>query len=251
MNNITPPSSSKQPAPIKFGKDAVVTAYKRYAPVYDWVFGGVLEGGRREMAAMIRKAPPKRLLEVGVGTGLALHQYPRSAAITGIDISEPMLDVARQRVRDMNLGPIELLCADAEQLPFEDSSFDCVTLPYVLSVTPNPQALIDELRRVCTPDGTIYIVNHFSDTQGWGPLEALAKPLSRWIGFDSKLDMASTIHAQDWHLVDQKSVNLMGLSKLVVLKNMKSVNGAAMNGAAHAGVNGSSHHAMNGAAIHR
>jgi phosphatidylethanolamine/phosphatidyl-N-methylethanolamine N-methyltransferase len=207
------------------GKDAVVTAYRRYAPVYDWVFGGVLEGGRREMAAMIRQTPPQRLLEVGVGTGLALHQYPRSASIVGIDISEPMLERARERVRELNLGPIELLCADAERLPFGDSSFDCVTLPYVLSVTPNPQVLIDELRRVCTPDGTIYIVNHFSDTQGWGALEALAKPLSRWIGFDSKLDMASTIHAQDWQVLDQRRVNLMGLSKLVVLRNAKRLNG--------------------------
>lgn len=199
--------------------DAVVSAYRRYAPVYDMMFGRVLDGGRVAMAARIREQPPKRLLEVGVGTGLALHRYPKSSSIVGVDISSEMLDKARERVQALALGPIELICADAERLPFDDASFDCVTLPYVLSVTPNPQALIAELRRVCTPDGRIYIINHFSDAAGWGWLEWLAKPLARWIGFDSKLDMASTIDAQDWRVLDVRKVNLFGLSRMVVLGN--------------------------------
>lgn len=207
--------------------DAVIAAYRRYAPVYDAVFGKVLDGGRVAMEASIRDLAPKRLLEVGVGTGLALHRYPRSTRITGIDISEEMLAKARERVQRLGLGPIELICADAERLPFEDASFDCVTLPYVLSVTPNPQALIDELRRVCTPQGRIYILNHFSDAAaGWGWLEWLAKPMARWIGFDSKLDMKSTIGAQNWRVHDVRSVNLFGLSKMVVLSNAASVPGA-------------------------
>jgi phosphatidylethanolamine/phosphatidyl-N-methylethanolamine N-methyltransferase len=79
---------------------------------------------------------PRRLLEVGVGTGLALHRHPADTQICGLDLSPEMLARAQQRLHERQLREISLICADAEQLPFADNSFDCVTLPYVLSVPP-------------------------------------------------------------------------------------------------------------------
>lgn len=200
-------------------KQAVVDAYRRYAPIYNLVFGASLEGGRRRMSEMIRRSAPPRILEVGVGTGLTLHQYPRQASIVGVDLSEQMLLRAKRRVGQLGLTHVQLLCADAESLPFADGSFDCVTLPYVLSVTPNPDALLAELRRVCTPGGVIYILNHFENTSGWRVAERLVKPLARWIGFDAGLDFQSTIGRQDWLVRQVSPVNWMGLSRMIVITN--------------------------------
>ncbi len=108
---------------------------------------------------------------------------------------------------------------DAEHLRFADHSFDCVTVPYVLSVTPNPQRLISELRRVCKPDGHIVIVNHFSGSRFWWLLEHMVKSIADRIGFRSDFDYAKHILPYDWQVEKVESVNMFGLSKLVVIRN--------------------------------
>ncbi len=199
-------------------RDAILRAYARYAPVYDLVFGRALDHGRSAMLRAVAKEPVRRLLEVGVGTGLTLHRYPPGAHVVGLDLSVSMLNQARRSVHAKGLANVSLVCADAENLPFADSSFDCVTLPYVLSVTPNPQRTIDELGRVCTAGGRIMIVNHFRGAGGWGWAESMISTFADRVGFDSMLDMDSSLgaHARRIERVDR--VNL-GLSKLVVLRN--------------------------------
>src|SRR6187399_1771015 len=79
--------------------DAVRAAYRRWAGVYDAVFGGISAWGRRRAVAEANRLPGGRVLEVGVGTGLALPHYARDKRITGIDLSAEMLARARDRVR--------------------------------------------------------------------------------------------------------------------------------------------------------
>ena len=79
--------------------DAVRSAYKRWAGVYDTVFGGVSGPGRRRAVAAVNALPGSRVLEVGVGTGLALPHYAPGKHITGIDLSAEMLALARRRGR--------------------------------------------------------------------------------------------------------------------------------------------------------
>ena len=203
-------------------REAVLKVYRGYAPLYDLLFGRLLEAGRAAMAAHV-PADTQRLLEVGVGTGLALPRYPRTAQIVGLDLSPDMLARARARVRDSGLqdhtgqAPA-LLCADAEQLPFKDASFDCITLPYVLSVTPNPARLLAELRRVCRPGGRVLILNHFSGAGVWGGAERLLAGLAHRVGFNSRLPI-SVLDQPGWTLAALRSVNLLGLSKLAVLSD--------------------------------
>ncbi|SDD10708.1 class I SAM-dependent methyltransferase [Aquimonas voraii] len=203
-------------------REAVLKVYRGYAPLYDLLFGRLLEAGRAAMAAHV-PADAQRLLEVGVGTGLALPRYPRSAQIVGLDLSPDMLARARARVRDGGLqdhtgqAPA-LLCADAEQLPFKDASFDCITLPYVLSVTPNPARLLAELRRVCRTGGRVLILNHFSGAGVWGGAERLLAGLAHRVGFNSRLPI-SVLDQPGWTLAALRSVNLLGLSKLAVLSH--------------------------------
>jgi phosphatidylethanolamine/phosphatidyl-N-methylethanolamine N-methyltransferase len=199
-------------------KAAVLRVYSWYAPIYDLVFGRVLEAGRIELAKSVASHRPHRLLEVGVGTGLALLHYPAELQVYGVDISLDMLRHAQLLVANHELANAGLLCADAEQLPFPDSSFDCVALPYVLSVTPDPERLLAETRRVCTPDGRIFVLNHFAGAGGWRIAERLVAPIADRVGFCSTLAM-DILENPNWEILNVGSVNLLGLSKLVEIRN--------------------------------
>lgn len=197
----------------------VVATYRWYAPLYDRLFGLVLEPGRRALAHAVDEVQPATLLEVGVGTGLVLPRYPAHSKVVGIDLSADMLEVARRKVASLTGRRIELQVMNAEQLDFPDATFDCVTVPYVLSVTPDPDRFVSEIRRVCKPGGIIIIVNHFSGSRFWWLLEKLVQPLADRIGFRSEFSFERHITSHDWTVLGVKGVNLLGLSRLVVLRN--------------------------------
>lgn len=204
---------------IDLSTQAVVRAYRFYAPIYDALFGAVLGPGRTQMTKAVSAIDPANVLEVGVGTGLALPHYPAETAVTGIDLSPDMLRRARVVADRLRGRRIDLHQMDAEQLTFEDDSFDCVTVPYVLSVTPDPDRLVAEIRRVCRPGGHILIVNHFSGSRFWWLLERLVRSVADRVGFRSDFDYARHILSHDWQVLSSTPVNLFGLSRLVVIRN--------------------------------
>jgi phosphatidylethanolamine/phosphatidyl-N-methylethanolamine N-methyltransferase len=199
--------------------DSVVRTYRRYAPLYDKLFGAVLEPGRIKLAQAITKLAPKKILEVGVGTGLLLPKYPASSAVFGIDLSAEMLAIAQKRAEKLVGRQITLIKMDAETIDFPDNTFDCVALPYVLSVTPNPEKLVAEIRRICTKGGTIFILNHFSGSRFWWFLERAVRTIADRVGFQSDFSYEAQILVHNWSVVSVSSVNLFGLSKLIEIRN--------------------------------
>ena len=197
----------------------VRSAYCRYAPIYDAVFGWVLEPGRRQIAKQVRILKAKNILEIGVGTGLTLALYPKESHLTGIDVSAEMLKTAFKRANALVDRHIILQVANAESMAFKDQSFDCVTIPYVLSVTPNPSQLIREARRVCKRGGHIIIANHFSGTTGWKIFERAVERFSKIIGFRSKFDFASQIESHSWNIKSVQKTNIFSLSKVILIEN--------------------------------
>jgi phosphatidylethanolamine/phosphatidyl-N-methylethanolamine N-methyltransferase len=151
----------------------------------------VYEHGRRELARSASQlVKGHSLLEIGVGTGLTLPLYPQDFAITGVDICPDMLGRAQRRAeRQLNGRNIRLQLMDGERLDFADGSFDCVVLPYVLSVTPDPARLVAEARRVCRKDGVIFVLNHFSGSRFWWLLERMVRPLANVVGFRSDFSL--------------------------------------------------------------
>jgi len=199
-----------------------VRTYDRFAPLYDWVFGRVLEPGRRAMTAAASALHPGSVLEVGVGTGLTLAGYPADSRVVGIDLSTDMLERARTRAAAMPQRQVALQVMNAERMEFADDSFDCVTVPYVLSVTPHPARLVHEIRRVCKSGGAILVVNHFSGSPFWWLMERAVRSVADRVGFRSDFAYEEHILAHDWHVESVRPVNLFRLSKLVVLRNDKS-----------------------------
>ncbi len=144
----------------------VARAYERWAPVYDLVFGKVFEHGRQSTIAEADKIGG-RILDVGVGTGLSLSDYSPTTKLCGVDISEPMLRKAQQRVRALGLANVETLAVmDAKHLAFADSYFDAVVAQYVITAVPDPEATLDDFIRVLKPGGELILVNHIGAESG-------------------------------------------------------------------------------------
>jgi phosphatidylethanolamine/phosphatidyl-N-methylethanolamine N-methyltransferase len=165
-------------------KDTITKAYARWAPVYDLVFGTVFERGRHAAIAAAERIGG-RILEVGVGTGISLPDYSSCNRLCGIDISEPMLRKAQERVRDLGLTNVEgLWVMDAEHLNFPDCSFDVVVAQYVITTVPNPEATLDEFARVLKPGGEIVLVSRVGAEAGLRrSLEHWFAPAARKLGW--------------------------------------------------------------------
>lgn len=199
--------------------DNVVNTYRFYAPHYDRIFGAVFEPGRRALTNAVCELCPSSILEVGIGTGLTLAQYPVSSSVVGIDLSNDMLNIARERAGKLSDRNIYLTAMNAEAMDFPDGSFDCIAMPYVLSVTPHPEKLVAEIRRVCRKGGTILILNHFSGSRFWWFLEQAVRSLANRIGFRSDFRFDEQILKYDWEILSVKKVNFLGLSTLVTIRN--------------------------------
>jgi ubiquinone/menaquinone biosynthesis C-methylase UbiE len=103
------------------------------------------------------------VLEVAVGTGLNLAAYPPDVRLTGIDLSDEMLEIARTRARDLGRD-VELRQGDAHHLPFPDATFDTVVCTFGLCAIPDIDAALDEMTRVLRPGGKLILVDHVASS---------------------------------------------------------------------------------------
>ena len=174
-------------------KRGVTRAYAAWAPVYDFVFGKVCATGRSEaLVAAERHCGANaygvlggRILEVGVGTGISLPEYSPVNRIVGVDLSEPMLRKAQERVRALGLSHVDGLCVmDAERMALPDQSFDVVVAQFVITTVPHPEETLDEFARVLKPGGEIILVNHIGAESGprW-LFELCFSPIARRLGW--------------------------------------------------------------------
>ncbi len=201
----------------KLDADAIRAAYSRYAKSYDSWFGLVSRTARHMAVAAVNGAPGSSVLEVGVGTGLALPHYTPGKRITGIDLSRDMLAIARTRAAELGLRNVEaLLEMDAQATSFETGSFDVAVAMFVASVVPDPRTLVKELRRVVKPGGKILFVNHFAREAGpiWWVERAMA-PASGLLGWHPDFRLGHMFTAEDLAIATVRNMSPLGLFRLV------------------------------------
>lgn len=200
---------------------AVETSYARWAPVYDRTFGALTDIGRRN-AVRYMNQKGGHVLEVGVGTGMALPYYAPHMRVTGIDFSGEMLAKAQSKVTRLGIADrVELHRMDARELAFEDDSFDTVAAMHVLSVVPEPERVMAEISRVLKPGGTVVITNHFARASGLlGGLSRAAAPLADILGWHSDFQIATVLKEPKLSLRAQQKLPPLGMMTLLTLEKV-------------------------------
>lgn len=160
-------------------QSSTARVYDRMASIYDLVEAPMeWMGGRARRERVIRGARGE-VLEIGVGTGANLEHYPENVSVTGIDISEKMLDRARGRAASLG-RETRLELADVESLPYADDTFDTVTATCVFCSVDDPVQGLREVRRVVRPDGEVRLLEHVRPRNPFlGKLFDLLTPITR------------------------------------------------------------------------
>ncbi|WP_137043898.1 class I SAM-dependent methyltransferase [Pseudolabrys sp. FHR47] len=213
-------------------KDVMEKAYAKWAPVYDVLCGPVFLNGRRA-AAKAAHDVGGRILEIGVGTGLSFDDYDTTTEITGIDISEPMIARARERVASGRYPFVkELRVMDASALDFPDGSFDCVVGQFVITLVDNPEKVLSECARVLRPGGQIILVNHLYSEKGIAAaVERLLAQHARKLGLRPEFPFQ---RLADWarshggaELIERRKVKPFGVYTLVRFRRAERQSAAA------------------------
>ncbi|MGD0229070.1 MAG: methyltransferase domain-containing protein [Syntrophorhabdales bacterium] len=175
-------------------QDEVKSIYTRYSSVYDKIFSHFFFPRIRLGLDRSEINGGDRIIEVGVGTGISLSLYPEGCRIVGIDVTRKMLEKAQEKKERHKLDHVELVEMDAENMTFDDDSFDHAVAAFVVTVVPNPQKMVSEMKRVTKSGGNIVILNHFCSKNAFvSKVEKVFSPLCEKWGWrsDISLDLLS------------------------------------------------------------
>lgn len=118
-----------------------------------------------------------KVLEIGSGTGLNFPYYQHAEKVVAIEPEPLMRNKSFHRAKEA-VVPIEVIAADAEKLPFPDNTFDTVIGTLVLCTIPDPKRALEEVQRVCKPDGQILFFEHVRlQHPVWGSIQDWLTPL--------------------------------------------------------------------------
>ena len=205
-------------------QNSIIKSYKRVSSFYDLTFGQVFRPGQKAIIKKMDCIDSDNVLEIGIGTGSSLQYYPKETKVVGIDISPDMLEVAKKRIVKDKINNKHILLMNGERLSFPDNSFDKVVGMYVVSVTQNPQVLVEEMKRVCKNDGDIYIVNHFSTDQDNLFVKMFEKglmPISKILGWKPYFPFDEFNAYANLDVLEMSKVNLFNYWNIIHASNNK------------------------------
>jgi phosphatidylethanolamine/phosphatidyl-N-methylethanolamine N-methyltransferase len=157
-----------------------------------------------------------------VGTGASFPAYPRHCEVVGIDLAADMLAQARAKIAKNTWSHLQVMTMDALNLSFTANSFDYVMAFHTVTVVPDPVQMLSEAKRVCRPGGKIVIVNHFTtDLPIIGALTESLDPVTRHLGWRTKLRLDSFLEATDFNVEEIYKISKLSLHTVVVGANRK------------------------------
>lgn len=195
--------------------------YHNLVPAYQAVWPAVAKRRIQMNLSNLKIASGTEILEVGVGTGMSLEAYPTDTQVLGVDLSESMLAEAETMIARKNWSHVKVRPMNAEQLEFDDESFDLVTSFHTISVVTRPEQMMRELVRVCRPGGRILVINHFrSENPLIAKVVDSAGGLTRRLGWRTDLQMNQLLNELPIEIESCRKDNPLSLFRVLVAKRV-------------------------------
>jgi phosphatidylethanolamine/phosphatidyl-N-methylethanolamine N-methyltransferase len=196
--------------------------YSEFTQLYDLVFARFFYPRIATVIRALKIPSGAKVLELGVGTGLALEAYPRHCSVLGVDLAPDMLEHAQERIDRNGWRHINVQEMDAMDLALPDDSFDYVMAFHVVSVVPDAARMMREAQRVCKPGGQIVVINHFRSQQRLlAAVDRRMEPITRRWGWHT-LDRAEVFDGLPLDLERIYKTSKRSLFTIVVARNDKT-----------------------------
>jgi len=171
-----------------------------------------------EFFKKLQLKPNQKVLEIGFGTGINLLFYPEFINLIGLDLIPQMLETAKNKAKELNKINVEFIVSDGHKIPYKDNYFDVVVVTFTLCVAENPQKILQEIIRVCKPNGIIGIFEYKKANSNFMVLkdQKLLAETMREIGsyhkgqpaivFDPLFDLDTLIQNSNLQIIDQLKI---------------------------------------------
>jgi len=161
------------------------------------------------------------ILEVGVGTGSSLRDYPPSEQIVAVDISKGMLRRAEEKLENYN-GKIELCLGDLRNLPFKDETFDTVFSSWVFCSVTDPVKGLIEVCRVLKKEGKLLMLEHVkSENRTLGYLMDRSNPLAARLGVgDINRDTLANLRESGFKIKEERDLAYDVVKAIVAVRRI-------------------------------
>ncbi|ERK31930.1 phosphatidylethanolamine N-methyltransferase [Clostridium intestinale URNW] len=197
-----------------------IKIYRNWVKIYDLLFGSKYINKQREVEiSMLNLKNEDKILFVGIGTGEDLRFIPEGIGVTGVDITNEMLDIARKKARELGLKEAKIINMDGQNLDFEEDTFDYVVLNLILSVIPNANKALKEAYRVLKPGGKVAVFDKFLDERkDPNILRRLLNSITRSLGTDINRRFSDMLDRVNLKVIEEKNSILGGRYRIIILQ---------------------------------
>lgn len=206
--------------------EATKTRYNRIAPIYN-IIESIPEQFFKALRKKLLAKAKGKILEVGVGTGKNFPYYPKGADVTGIDIADHMISIARENALKLGLS-FNLQEGDAQYLKFSDNSFDTVVATFVFCSVPDPIKGLKEIHRVVKRDGQVLFLEHVRIDEpviGW-IMDRMNALFVRMLGANINRRTVENVKKAGLTIESLEHFGPMKMVKMIIAKPSKTIEAA-------------------------